>query len=202
MKRVALLDIVTHRAWLFLSAIVGIAIVATFGWVMLSSHQPEAPAASSASESLEPLLDASTPSVSFSAPANPTEPETIPLDSFQAATTAVPFALAGFEYNQEYHRFSTLERWKYQSDLACAEYARALLGSLRSQGLELVEAGYMDLSGECWSCILTDANNAVITVTLIPERPFSPRSSTNCLVVTVLRYLQPQGLDLPAEDVL
>jgi len=111
------------------------------------------------------------------------------------ATAELPFKLTESGRVEEYRRYKTLESWKLTSELSCSEYAQGVLRSLQSQNLELIEAGYMDLSGECWGCVFIGANNESLSVMLLPERPFSPRSDNNRLVVNILHYLQPEGME-------
>jgi len=106
----------------------------------------------------------------------------------------LPFELAEAGWVHEYQRGETLESWKFISELPCADYAINVIESIQSEGLELIEAGYMDLSGECWGCVFIGANNESLMVILLPERPFSPRSDTNKLAVNIIHYLQPEEL--------
>ena len=105
---------------------------------------------------------------------------------------ALPIVFADSGRIDEYRRAETLESWKLISELPCSDYALSVLESISSQGFELVEAGFMDLSGECWGCVFSGANGESLSVILMPERPFSPRSDTNRLVVNILHYLQPE----------
>jgi hypothetical protein len=58
--------------------------------------------------------------------------------------------------------------------------------------MELVEAGYLDLFGEAWGCALEDNGEASFTIILIPEQPFSQRSASNLLRMTMIRTAVPQ----------
>jgi len=148
-----------------------------FGWRLLHSDDPEIePANLAVAESSSPL---------------PGEPRQSSLSS----AVPVPFSgLEGFGRVNEYQQTQTLESWRIVSEQSCSTYASEALAAIQSQNLELVEAGYMDLSGESWGCVLRGADNESFLITLIPEHPFSPRSDTNRLVVNILYYLQPKDI--------
>jgi hypothetical protein len=100
-----------------------------------------------------------------------------------------PLPLEPFERVEKSWHAETLESWKLLSDLSCADYARKVLASIQEQNFELVEAGFMDLSGECWGCVFKGAQGEALSVLLMPLHLFSPRSESNVLTVTVLHYL-------------
>ncbi|MCL2807712.1 MAG: hypothetical protein FWD27_06100 [Coriobacteriia bacterium] len=115
-----------------------------------------------------------------------------PMREVSSFAVRPPFPFAQVERVDEYRHAETLESWRLISELSCSDYALAVLEYLHSQGLELLEAGYMDLSGQSWGCVFKGANNESFSVILMPERPLSPRSDTNRLVVNILHYLQPE----------
>ena len=193
-------NIIIQRAVVFLSICLVLAMLMVLIWKTHPQNEAELPLA--AANVSEPFFEVSNLTEPLLTEPQQTEPQAAQLEGFEERTNVLPFELAEFEYIEEYRHFPTLDSWKLSSDLACAEYAMALLESLQSQGFELIEAGYMDLSGECWGCVLRSADGESLSVMLIPERPFSPRSSANRLVVTILRYLQPQGIDLQIGDAL
>lgn len=98
-----------------------------------------------------------------------------------------------FAFGSEYHQAESLESWKIIREESCADYALKVLEGIHSQGLELVQAGFMDLQGECWGCVFIGSNGESMQITLMPERPFSPRSEANLLVVNVLHYFEQEG---------
>ncbi len=108
--------------------------------------------------------------------------------------TLPPLPLAAFEQVSEYQRSATVESWRLVTSESCADYALRVLESLQAQDVELLEAGFMDLSGENWGCVFKGANDESFSIVLMPERPFSPRSETNLLVVNVLHYLVPEDV--------
>jgi hypothetical protein len=65
--------------------------------------------------------------------------------------------------------------------------------------MRLVEAGYLDLSGEAWGCTLEDDGEASLIITLIPEKPFRQRSAANPLRMTLIRTAVPQQDIFPQE---
>jgi hypothetical protein len=93
-----------------------------------------------------------------------------------------------------YNRGEATESWQFTSSLDCADYARASLLSLQASGARLEHAGYLDLSGEAWGCVVQDAQDRSLSVILLPEQAFAPRSAQNLLKVTVMRYLEPKGV--------
>jgi len=107
------------------------------------------------------------------------------------AIATLPFDFADSGQISAYRCGETLESWSLMSEQSCTSYAQSVLESIQLQELELVEAGFMDLSGECWGCVFKGANDESLMVVLMPERPFSPRSDNNQLVVNVIHYLQP-----------
>lgn len=114
-------------------------------------------------------------------------------EDVDADAPALPLQVPGIEQAVSgYQRVETLESWKLLSDSSCADYALAVLETLHAQDLELEQAGFMDVSGECWGCVFTGSDGEALSITLIPERPFSPRSDSNLLVVNVLHYLEPE----------
>lgn len=106
----------------------------------------------------------------------------------------LPLELTIVAEQSEYHAAETLERWRLLSDATCADYALAVLESIHAQDLELVQAGFMDVSGESWGCVFIGNTGESLAITLIPENPFSSRSESNQLVVSILRYLEVEGL--------
>jgi len=107
------------------------------------------------------------------------------------AIAPLPFAFADSGQVSSYRRGETLESWSLVSERSCLSYAQSVLESIQLQELKLHEAGFMDLSGECWGCVFSGANDESLMVVLMPERPFSPRSESNRLVVNIIHYLQP-----------
>lgn len=91
-----------------------------------------------------------------------------------------------------YTSAETLESWRVVSDESCRAAALTVLESVRAAGYELVQAGYLDVSGESWGCVFVDDTGGSVTVTLLPERPFNVRSDENGLVLTIIRYLSPE----------
>ncbi|MDR1358652.1 MAG: hypothetical protein LBJ48_04795 [Coriobacteriales bacterium] len=110
------------------------------------------------------------------------------------ASPALPLGLESLRQSGEYRRAETLESWRLLSDASCADYALAVLEDVHRQGYELVQAGFMDLKGESWGCVLTGSNGESLSVMLMPQHPFSPRSDANLLAVNILHYLEPEGL--------
>ncbi|MDR1089082.1 MAG: hypothetical protein LBL23_07420 [Coriobacteriales bacterium] len=111
-----------------------------------------------------------------------------------AMLPVAPLQLDGFRQSGEYERAQTLESWRLVSDASCADYALGVLEDIHRQGFELVHAGFMDLSGESWGCVFTGSSGEAVSVMLLPERPFSPRSDANPLVVNILHYFAREGL--------
>lgn len=102
----------------------------------------------------------------------------------------LPIQLLDFASGSEYHHAESLESWKIIREESCADYALKVLESIQSQGLGLVQAGFMDLHGECWGCVFIGSSGESMQITLMPKRPFSPRSEANPLVVNVLHYFE------------
>ncbi len=107
-------------------------------------------------------------------------------------TPDLPLQLSVSSQVNRYHRADTLESWKILSEKSCADFALIVLEAIHAQKGELLQAGFMDLSGECWGCVFTENGNS-ISVMLMPEHPFSPRSEDNLLVVSILHYLEQEG---------
>lgn len=107
-----------------------------------------------------------------------------------SAPARLPLQLAGCAQVNEYQRTDTLESWRLLSNETCADFALLVLNALQEQEVELVQAGFMDISGESWGCVYIDSNGESLSVTLMPQSPFSPRSNSNVLAVTVIHYLQ------------
>lgn len=103
---------------------------------------------------------------------------------------SLPFTLSDTTAITNYQCSQTLESWQLLSSKSCADYALSVLEDLRTQDLELVKAGFMDISGESWGCVFIGAQGQSLAVTLIPERPFSSRSDKNLLVVSMLHYFE------------
>jgi hypothetical protein len=110
-----------------------------------------------------------------------------------------PFALPASLRPQGYTQGRDIETWRAVSDGSCRDVAREILIQLSGTGMELKEAGYLDLFGEAWGCTLEDHGEASVTVTLIPEKPFSQRSSSNPLRMTLIRTAVPE-LGMPGQD--
>ncbi len=100
-----------------------------------------------------------------------------------------PLRLLGFTPQSNYQRQQTLESWHFTSEAACVDIATRVLETLRAGQFKLVQAGFMDVSGESWGCVFTGAQGESCAITLVPEHPFSPRSSDNGLVVSFIHYL-------------
>jgi hypothetical protein len=103
-----------------------------------------------------------------------------------------PFVLPASLQPRGYEKGSGIETWKAVSDGSCRDVARDLLLRLRDSGMELVEAGYLDLFGEAWGCVLEDNGEASLTIVLIPEEPFRQRGASNLLRMTMIRTAVPQ----------
>ena len=110
------------------------------------------------------------------------------------ARTELPLRLSDFESGGEYQCSETLESWRFLSSASCTDVAIGILEEIHEQQFELLEAGYMDLSGECWGCVFIGSEGESLSVMLIPERPFSSRSDANLLVVNVLHFKEVEGL--------
>lgn len=106
----------------------------------------------------------------------------------------VPLDVGNYTGAYEYQAAQTLESWQLTTTEECASYALSVLESIKVQNLELVEAGFLDVSGQSWGCVVVGPEGESLQVTLIPERPFSSRSDENPLVVRVLRYGEVEGL--------
>jgi hypothetical protein len=111
-----------------------------------------------------------------------------------------PFALPASLQPKGYEKGNSIETWEAVSDGSCRDVARDLLLRLRTSGMELVEAGYLDLFGEAWGCTLEDNDEASLTIVLIPEAPFKQRSAANLLRMTMIRIALPQQ-DLLAQGI-
>jgi hypothetical protein len=109
----------------------------------------------------------------------------------QGFSRVPPFVFPASLRPQGYEQGRYTETWRAVSNESCRDIARELLLQLRGSGMELVEAGYLDLFGEAWGCTLEDAGEASITIVLIPERPFSQRSTSNPLRMTLIRTTVP-----------
>jgi hypothetical protein len=120
-------------------------------------------------------------------------------DTEKPFTRDPPFALPASLRPQGYTQGRDIETWRAVSDASCRDVAREILVKLRSTGMELKEAGYLDLFGEAWGCTLEDHGEASVTVTLIPENPFSQRNSSNPLRMTLIRIAVPE-LGMPGQD--
>lgn len=110
------------------------------------------------------------------------------------ASPAVPVALPGASQGCTYYRAETLESWRFISEESCEEYALTVLEHVQAAHYEFVQAGFLDLSGQSWGCVFVGEDGASVSVTLLPEQPFSTRSSSNKLTVTIIRYLTVEGL--------
>ena len=111
----------------------------------------------------------------------------------QIASPELPLRLSDSDHAVEYRRAETLESWRLLSDESCADYALTILEDIHAQGFELVEAGFMDVSGESWGCVFMGSNGESLSIMLVPERPFSSRSEANLLVVNILHYLEQES---------
>lgn len=110
----------------------------------------------------------------------------------RAPSPPLPSMEEGSSYH--YERTETLESWQWTSDGTCAAVALEILEDIQQQTYELTQAGFMDISGECWGCVFTTTAGEVCMVTLIPLEPFSTRSSDNPLAVSILHYFEPEVL--------
>jgi hypothetical protein len=90
-----------------------------------------------------------------------------------------------------YNRATASESWRLRNGSGCREAAQELLYNLRAQGCELVQAGYLDLSGEAWGCSVQEGGGAVWTLTLMPQVPLAERSATNQLNLVATRFMAP-----------
>jgi hypothetical protein len=109
-----------------------------------------------------------------------------------------PFVLPASLQPRAYEKGNSIETWEAVSDGSCRDVARDLLLRLRGSGMELVEAGYLDLFGEAWGCVLEDNGEASLAIVLIPEEPFRQRGASNLLRMTMIRTAVPQQ-DLSAQ---
>lgn len=107
---------------------------------------------------------------------------------------AMPVELPGSKQHGTYYRAETLESWQYLREESCKAYAITVLEQVHAAQYEFIQAGFLDLSGQSWGCVFTDEGGSSISITLLPERPFSSRSNDNRLVVNVIRYLEIEGL--------
>jgi hypothetical protein len=106
-----------------------------------------------------------------------------------------PVPLPKASSSANYTRTSNIETWKLTSDLSCASYAQTVLQILQPTGTELIHAGYLDLSGQCWGCVIRTADDESIIISLLPQSIFSDRNESNPLEVTVIRMLAPEEVE-------
>jgi hypothetical protein len=121
------------------------------------------------------------------------------VDAEKPFTRDPPITLPASLRAQGYTQGRDIETWRAVSDSSCRDVAREILIKLSSTGMELKEVGYLDLFGEAWGCTLEDHGEASVTVTLIPEKPFSQRSASNPLRMTLIRTAVPE-LGMPGQD--
>ena len=93
-----------------------------------------------------------------------------------------------------YHRGQNIEVWNTQASAACDEYACDVLWALYDAGAELVEAGFLDLFGNNWGCVVQSDALGVLTVTLQTAQPSSGTASSarTVLLVTIVRTFVPE----------
>ncbi|MDR3136871.1 MAG: hypothetical protein LBU07_05630 [Coriobacteriales bacterium] len=112
----------------------------------------------------------------------------------QSGNPSLPLNLPLQQMPVLYTRGTALESWQFTSSVSCADYARMTLLSLQASGARLIEAGYLDLIGECWGCVIQDNLSRSFNITLMPQEVFKSRSDANQLLVTVIHYLEPLGV--------
>jgi hypothetical protein len=110
----------------------------------------------------------------------------------RAFTQALPITLPASLRPRGYEKGTHIETWRAISDASCRDVARELLLELRTSDMRLVEANYLDLSGEAWGCTLEDEGRASVTVVLIAKRPFGKRDASNPLCMTLIRTAVPE----------
>jgi hypothetical protein len=84
-----------------------------------------------------------------------------------------------------YEQAEGMATWHANSLLDLNEYAICLLDNLSESSLEIVGAGYMDLFGDVWSCLLKDGNKATYILTLQSESRETTVCKTNVTVVCI-----------------
>jgi hypothetical protein len=104
---------------------------------------------------------------------------------------ACPLLLPTSASGLSYQKGLLTESWKAYSTKPCQEVARELLELLSAQGVNLLEAGTMDLSGEAWGCTVKSLQDEALTLTLVPEKLGQQRDADNRLCITVVRINQP-----------
>ncbi|MDR2197759.1 MAG: hypothetical protein LBO07_07365 [Coriobacteriales bacterium] len=108
------------------------------------------------------------------------------------AMTPCPVAMPPDTTALEYQRTSTTERWRGLSEGGCEEVARGILQNLQAAGVELVTAGYLDLSGEAWGCTVACADGSSQVISLVPQALGQGRNENNRLQISVVRISPPK----------
>ncbi|MDR2108982.1 MAG: hypothetical protein LBP28_05955 [Coriobacteriales bacterium] len=105
---------------------------------------------------------------------------------FSGCPLPLPEQTNGVSYQQLAHT----QVWKAFTPLSCREYARLLLLALRGSPLQLADAGYLDMAGNAWGCVLSDAAGGSYIATLQTLREADDQALTT---VSVVRILIPEG---------
>jgi len=93
----------------------------------------------------------------------------------------------------EYQRGANTETWKTETSQDGTELACNVLLELQEQGCQLVQYGYLDVSGLAWGCLVSCPDGSALSVTLIPQQLGQPAGDNNPLQVTALRFLVPEA---------
>jgi len=105
------------------------------------------------------------------------------------ALPASPLDLSAFCQNVGYQQRGSNRCWQAQSDLSCDAAATLILRQLRSAGWQLESAGYLDLFGAAWGCLVSRPENGeVLMISLLQAQQYAPASLENPLIVR-LNYL-------------
>ena len=127
------------------------------------------------------------------AASDPVAPDTPDSNAPDAENAVCPVALPQPHGFVRYQRGVTIETWTAQAQASCQEYARALLYSLYDAGVTLVEAGYLDLFGNNWGCVLQSETEGSIIVTLRAQQSRASdtldTANATLLDITVIRIL-------------
>jgi hypothetical protein len=98
----------------------------------------------------------------------------------------LPKGTGGLHFCRDYNT----ELWRGASEAACADYARQLLLLLKDAGLELVQAGYLDLFGRSWGCVVKAADGTAYTLSVV-----GTSSAVDVTVVHTLLYPYEQTVE-------
>ncbi|MCL2150783.1 MAG: hypothetical protein FWH50_00975 [Coriobacteriia bacterium] len=98
-----------------------------------------------------------------------------------------PLPLADFCYAVDYRESGNRPTWQAFCLLPCEDAAETLLLALRETHVwRLEEQGYLDLFGDAWGCVVSQADGQVLVITARLKAKYSPLGSDNPMVIRLV----------------